>query len=127
MKSLKKDIDYLGAPLFLTKAPPKDFKFLQERLEAKLKGWRSKTLSWAGRSTLIKTVAQALPTYTMSSFDIPTKVCDKLDALTRKFWWNPKNPNGSYLAWLAWEKLCLPKGTGGMGFKKSKNFNKTLG
>ena len=127
MKSLKTDFVYLGAPLFLTKAPAKDFKFLQERLEAKLKGWRSKTLSWAGRSSLIKTVAQALPTYTMSSFDIPTKVCDKLDALTRKFWWNPKNPNGRYLAWLAWEKLCLLKGVGGMGFKKSKNFNKTLG
>ena len=85
MKSLKTDSVYLGAPLFLNKAPAKDFKFLQERLKAKLNGWRSKTLSWAGRSTLIKTVAQALPTYTMSTFDIPTKVCDKLDALTRKF------------------------------------------
>ena len=44
MKSLKMDSVYLGAPLFLTKALAKDFKFLQERLEAKLKGWRSKTL-----------------------------------------------------------------------------------
>ena len=45
MKSLKTNSAYLGAPLFLTKAPAKDFKFLQERLEAKLNGWRSKTLS----------------------------------------------------------------------------------
>ena len=74
MKSLKTDSVYLGAPLFLTKAPTKDFKFLQKRLEAKLNGWRSKTLSWTGRSTVIKMVAQALPTYTMSTFDIPTKV-----------------------------------------------------
>ena len=44
MKSLKIDSVYLGAPLFLTKALAKDFKFLQERLDAKLKGWRSKTL-----------------------------------------------------------------------------------
>ena len=44
MKSLKMDSVYLGAPLFLTKALAKDFKFLQERLEAKLKGGRSKTL-----------------------------------------------------------------------------------
>ena len=71
-------------------------------------------------------MAQALPTYTMSTFDIPTKACDKLDALTRKFGGIQKNPNGSYLAWLAWEKLCLPKGIGGMGFKKSKDFNKAL-
>ena len=62
----------------------------------------------------------------MSTFDIPTKVCDKLDALTRKFWWNPKKPNVRYLAWLAWEKLCLPKGIGGMGFRKGKDFNKAL-
>ncbi|XP_075636763.1 uncharacterized protein LOC142609000 [Castanea sativa] len=40
MKSLKTKSVYLGAPLFLTKAPAKDFKFLQERLEAKLKRWR---------------------------------------------------------------------------------------
>ena len=38
MKSLKTDSVYLGAPLFLTKAPTKDFKFLQKRLEAKLNG-----------------------------------------------------------------------------------------
>ena len=62
----------------------------------------------------------------MSTFDIPTKVCDKLDALTRKFWWNPKDPNVRYLAWLAWEKLCLPKGIEGMGFRNGKDFNKAL-
>ena len=89
-------------------------------------GGEVRLLSWVGRSTLIKTMAQALPTYTMSTFDIPSKVCDKLDALTRKFWWNPKNPNGRYLAWVAWEKLCLPKGVGGMGFRKSKDLNNAL-
>ena len=34
MKSLKQDIVYLGAPLFLSRAPSKDFKFIQDRLEA---------------------------------------------------------------------------------------------
>lgn len=85
MKGLKPDADYLGAPLFLSKAPTKDFKYLQDRLDARLMGWRSKCLSWAGRSTLIKSIAQAMPTYVMSSFNIPTKICDKLDALARRF------------------------------------------
>lgn len=85
MKGLKPDADYLGAPLFLSKAPTKDFKYLQDRLDARLMGWRSKCLSWAGRSTLIKSIAQAMPTYAMSSFNIPTKICDKLDALARRF------------------------------------------
>jgi len=49
VKSLKKDAVYLGVPMFLSKAPSKDFAFLQGKLEAKLTGWRSKCLSWAGR------------------------------------------------------------------------------
>lgn len=86
MKQLQKDAIYHGAPLFLANVSTRDFKFLQERLEARLKGWRSKCLSWAGRCTMIKSVAQGLPTYTMSTFDVPSKVCEKLDTMTRRFW-----------------------------------------
>ena len=64
VKSLKKDAIYLGAPMFLSKAPSKDFAFLIDKLEAKLMGWRSKCLSYAGRKTLINTVAQSIPNYT---------------------------------------------------------------
>ncbi len=38
MKSLKTDAVYLGGPKFLTKARSKDFKFLQDRLESRVKG-----------------------------------------------------------------------------------------
>ena len=90
MKRLRKDAPYLGAPMFLSKSPSKDFKFLQDKLESKLTSWRSKCLSWAGRCTLINSVTQAIPTYTFSSFDIPIKNCDKLDSFSRRFWWKPK-------------------------------------
>jgi hypothetical protein len=33
-------------------------------------------------------------TYT---FEVPNKICDNLDALTRRFWWNPSKPNGNFL------------------------------
>ena len=126
MKSLKQDAIYLGAPLLLSSTPSKDFKFLQDRLEAKLSGWRSKCLSWAGRCTLINSVAQTLPTYAMSIFNIPSKICDSLDAALRRFWWNPKTQDGRFLALKAWDKLCLPKGKGGLGFKKAKDTNRAL-
>ena len=74
VNNLKKDAVYLGAPMLLSKAPSKDFAFLQDKLESKLSGWRSKYLSWAGRRTLITTVAQYIPTYAMSSFNIPNNV-----------------------------------------------------
>ncbi len=57
IKGLDQDAEYLRAPMFLSRSQTKDFRFLQERLETKLKGWRSKCFSWVGRSTLIKFVA----------------------------------------------------------------------
>jgi hypothetical protein len=123
MKAISMLATYLGAPLFSSTSRSKDFKFLQERLESKLKGWRCKTLSWAGRSTLIKSVAHALPNYTFSAFDVPVSVCNKLDAASKRFWWNPNKSSGNYLAWKSWEQLCFPKCQGGLGFRKSKCFN----
>ena len=45
VKSLKKDAVYLRALMFLSRAPSKDFAFLQDKLEAKLASQRSKCLS----------------------------------------------------------------------------------
>ncbi len=45
MKTLSKDASYLGAPLFTIRNKFKDFKFLHEKLEGRLLGWRSKCLS----------------------------------------------------------------------------------
>ena len=126
IKKLKKEAVYLGAPMFLSKAPSKDFSYLQDKLEAKLMGWRSKCLSWAGRKTLINSVAQTMPNYTMSTFNIPNKVCDKLDSLTRRFWWKPNQREGRFIAWKSWDNLCRPIKDGGLGFKKAKNINNAL-
>ena len=62
----------------------------------------------------------------MSSFDIPNKICDNLDALSRRFWWRPKEREGRYLAWKDWDKPCQPKARGGLGYRKAKNFNNAL-
>ena len=112
--------------MFLSRAPSKDFAFLQDKLEAKLAGWRSKCLSWAGRKTLINSVAQTIPIYSMPTFDIPNKVCDKLDSLARRFWWKPSQREGRFIAWRSWENLCCPRSVGGLGFKKAKNINSAM-
>lgn len=78
------------------------------------------------RCTLINYVAHTIPKYTISSFKVPISVCDKLDALTRKFWWKLKEKDGKFLAWRAWDKLCASKATGGLGFKRAKYNNNAL-
>lgn len=62
----------------------------------------------------------------MSSFKVPNSICNNLDALSRKFWWKPKEPKGKYLALKSWDKLCTPKDKGGLGFKKAKDINSAL-
>uniref|UniRef100_A0A2N9FQS3 Reverse transcriptase domain-containing protein n=1 Tax=Fagus sylvatica TaxID=28930 RepID=A0A2N9FQS3_FAGSY len=110
---MKKALDnstYLGVPLFSSRIVAKDFKYLQDKMEARLKGWRCKSLSWAGRCTLIKSVAQAIPTYAFSTFDVPVGICDKLDAATRR---KAKDFNDVLLAKLTWmiaskrDSLCM--------------------
>ena len=126
MKKISDQATYLGAPMFATGNRTKDFKYLQDKLESRLKGWRSKNLSWVGRSIMIKSVAQALSMYTFSTFDVPKGVCDKLDSTTRQFGWNPKKENGGFLAWRAWDQLCRPKSFGGLGFRSAKSLNEAF-
>ena len=82
--------------------------------------------SWAGRRTLINSVALSILIHTMSSFPIPNKVCDKMDGLTRRFWWKPNKLEGRFLAWKSWGSLCCPSSVGGLGFKKIKSLNSAL-
>ena len=71
-------------------------------------------------------MAQTVLTYAMSTFELPSKVCENFDAQMRQFWWNFKKKNGRYLAWKAWDQLFFPKKCRGLGFRKSKDFNCAL-
>ena len=79
-------------------------------------------LSKAGREILIKAVAQSIPTYTMSVFQLPLKLCDELDSMCAKFWWGHVG-NERKIPWKRWEKFMLSKREGGMGFKDLRAFN----
>ncbi len=89
-KQLPKYSKYLGVLLFLSLNKSKDFVFVKEKLEARISGWKGKCLSQMGRTTLIKSVAMSAPIYAMSAFKLPKRLCSSLDAMIRKFWWNPK-------------------------------------
>ena len=85
-------------------------------------GWKEKNISKAGREVLIKTVAQAILTYSMSMFKIPKKVCDDINSALGKYWWG-QTWDEKKIHWIKWSKLCKPKGRGGMGFRDIHAFN----
>ena len=53
----------------------------------KLTDWKEKLLSAVDKEVLIKAVAQAVPAYTMSYFNLPDNICDDLTSMIRQFWW----------------------------------------
>ena len=67
---------YLGLPTLVGRTKYHTFSYLTDRIWKKLQGWKGKMLSKAGKEVLIKAVAQSIPTYTMSVFQIPLKIYD---------------------------------------------------
>ncbi|PON50911.1 hypothetical protein PanWU01x14_220430 [Parasponia andersonii] len=76
---------FLGNPLFLTNNRTRDFKFLKDRIASRLEGWKFKLLSQAERTTLIKSVVQAILAYNVSTLRFPSSICDDLYKVVRKF------------------------------------------
>jgi hypothetical protein len=62
---------YLGMPSDIGSSKMGAFKYLKDILWGKVKGWIEKMISVAGKEILIKSVAQAVPVYSMSCFKLP--------------------------------------------------------
>lgn len=113
---------YLGLPVSIGKSRKKAFQYIKRRIWGRIQGWQEKLLSKAGKEVLIKAVAQAIPTYAMSCFDLTKGLCDELNSLIGKWWWN-QNDKENKIHWLSWDKLTLPKKDGGLGFRDLHLFN----
>ena len=75
----------MGLPSLVGRAKKKSFSIIKERIWRKLKGWKEKLLSQAGREILIKAVVQAILAYTMSGFKLPKSLIKEIEVLIRKF------------------------------------------
>ena len=122
---IKQHEKYLGLLSLVGQRKWNTFNDIKEKLGKKLAGWEEKLLSKAGKEILIKVVAQAIPTYTMSCFKIPDSLCKELIGVIRNFWWGQKR-EVKKMAWLSQYKLCEPMAKGGIGFKQLKQFNLAL-
>ena len=64
---------YLGLPPLVGRGKRKAFNQIKDQVGRKIACWKGKLLFHVGREILIKVVAQATPTYTMSVFKIRTR------------------------------------------------------
>ena len=65
----------------------KTFRGLHNKIAKRVMGWKEKFKSRAEREILIKTLAQVIPTYTISIFKILKSLCDDLNSMMAKYWW----------------------------------------
>jgi hypothetical protein len=72
---------YLGLPVYMGRSRSRTFAYLKDRVWKRIQGWKEKLLSKAGKEILIKAVAQAIPTYAMSCFDLTKTLCDEISTM----------------------------------------------
>ena len=97
---IKPHESYLGLPSLVGRSKNTTFAKLKQKVANKVSGWKEKLLTHARKEILIKSVAQAVPAYSMSCFLLPGKLCEELTGMIRQFWWGQVK-NEKKLAWLS--------------------------
>jgi hypothetical protein len=101
------------------------FEGILNRVRKKIDGWKERFLSQAGKEVLLKSVIQAIPTYSMSVFKLPKTLGMNLEKVMNRFMWgNTSSSKG--LNWMKWLRLGQSKLDGGLGYRHMEVFNLSL-
>lgn len=99
------------------------------KFKRKLADWKKDSLNQAGRLSLINSTINNLPTYWFSLHKVPVGINHKLEAIRRDFFWgSPAEKEGSNrkMCMVAWNQVCRPKKSGGLGLISFKDKNASL-
>ncbi|KAF7844182.1 ribonuclease H [Senna tora] len=96
-----------------------------DKIESKLKVWKSRLLSQAARFTLIKSVINSYLVYPLSCMQFPKDKCRKIESLMSNFFWG-YNGNTPRMHMQNWNDLCKSKETGGLALCNVSAFNEAL-
>ncbi|KAJ0601100.1 putative RNA-directed DNA polymerase [Helianthus annuus] len=113
---------YLGLPVGAQMNRITSWKAMVDKFNSKLSAWKAKSLSFAGRVTLVKSVLGSLAIYYLSLFKAPSGVINTLEGIRRKFLWGGASMVKK-IRWVAWERILSPKKKGGLGVGGIRDLN----
>lgn len=85
-----------------------------------------KVLSFAGRSTLIKSTIESLPSYIMHTYELPIKVCKRINGKIHDFWWRHEADRKRKMYFKSWQSMYIARVVGELGFIKITDSNETF-
>ncbi|KAL0281913.1 UNVERIFIED_CONTAM: hypothetical protein Sangu_2981900 [Sesamum angustifolium] len=78
---------YLGLPSKVARSKKDLFATIRDRVWQRISGWNAKLLSQVGKDVIIKSIIQAIPSYAMGCFRLPTTLLSELHRMVAQFWW----------------------------------------
>ena len=116
-------LKYLGISLISTRLRISDCQGVIDSMKKKVQGWSSKSLSYGGRSQLVKSVLMSLQNY-CSIFMLPKKIIKVLEQIMSRFLWSGSDKSSGIK--VTREETCKPLNEGGLGLNQLKIWNKAL-
>nr|XP_027083758.1 uncharacterized protein LOC113706065 [Coffea arabica] len=116
---------HLGLPMVIGKSKRQVFNYIKVRVLEKLKDWKEKLLSQAGKEVLLKSIIVAMPAYAMNCCRLPKSLCQEMCREMARFWWG-ESEGRRKTHWVEWGKLATVKGKGGLGFRDLQDFNSAM-
>lgn len=123
MEEANENSTYLGLPSTLGRNKSIILGYLKAKACTRVKSWEGRHISRSGKEVLIKSVAQALPTFSMNVFLLPLDITKSIEKTLSNYWWKTSQASNSKLNWMSWERMSKHKTAGGMGFRDFRDFN----
>ncbi|XP_058784527.1 uncharacterized protein LOC131659337 [Vicia villosa] len=85
-------------------------------INRRLSSWKGRNITMGGRVTLINSVLNSIPIFTLSFFKIPGNIAKAIRKIQSEFLWSGKLEKRS-IHWVKWEVVCRPMAKGGLGVR----------
>lgn len=87
---------YLGLPTPKGRMKDEHLHPILDRFGKQCNDWSEKFMSFTAKEVHVKSVVQALPTYTMGVFPLSKGFCDKYERMIHEFWWGDEEGHGCH-------------------------------